>query len=82
MAKRKPSDVFIAYRNCFQSKDGKEVLIDLIKTHHILSSTYKPNDHIETIRREGERNVVLRIMSFLHISPADLDAIMKEETEE
>jgi hypothetical protein len=52
-----------------------------MKTHYILDTTYKPNDHIETIRREGERNVVLRIMHFLNIRPSDLDAIMKEESE-
>jgi len=81
MAARKRGDVVVAYRNCFNSKDGKEVLLDLMRTHHILDSTYKPNDHIETIRREGERNVVLRILAFLHIKPADLDSILKEESE-
>lgn len=79
MAKKKPSEVLLAYRACFNTKAGRDVLLDLMKTHHMLDSTYKPNDQVETIRREGERNVVLRILHFLNFSPTDLDEIMKEE---
>ena len=52
------------YKATFESHSGKNVLKDLMKAGHILSSCFDPND-LEMARMEGERNVVLRILSLL-----------------
>lgn len=53
-----------AYQSVFSGKEGQEVLEDLIKTHYVLGTTFD-GDATKIIFREGERNVVLRILSLL-----------------
>lgn len=53
------------YYNTFQvSPTGMKVLGDLMKAHHFYSSTFSI-DPYTTARREGERNVVLRILTIM-----------------
>ena len=53
------------YNNCFNvSPTGRAVLDDMEKAHFMKSSTFSP-DPYETARNEGERNVVLRILTIL-----------------
>lgn len=66
--RRKKLDRIAAYQSLFATDDGKKVLYDLIRTHHILGTTFS-KDQNETYLKEGERNVVLRIMSILNIDP-------------
>jgi hypothetical protein len=68
---KKKLDKVASYQATFNSPDGKKVLYDLIKNHNILNSTFS-KDPNEMILKEGERNVVLRIMSILKIDPAKL----------
>jgi hypothetical protein len=70
---RKPVDRAISYQAIFSSKDGEKVLYDLMKEHHMIGSTFTKDPH-EMSFREGERNVVLRIM---HILKIDVDALAK-----
>lgn len=55
------------YQSVFAGPNGKAVLDDLMKNHHILSNTFT-GDANQTIFNEGERNVVLRIMSILKLN--------------
>lgn len=74
MAKSQPkmyAEMMSAYQNIFKSPDGELVLKDLMSTHGILSNTYKGNVN-DMLVKEGERNVVLRILSILKI---DINAI-------
>lgn len=69
-----------AYQKVFDTEDGKVVLLDLMRTHWMLSSTYvkEPTD---MSFREGERNVVLRICSLLKLDVAKLRERMREYEE-
>ena len=53
------------YYNLFvQSDTGRRVLEDLKMAHHFKSSTFSV-DPYQTALREGERNVILRILTIL-----------------
>jgi len=56
-----------AYKHVFSTEDGKLMWGDMCKAHHMHSSTFVetpgPHDPLELARREGERNVLLRIMA-------------------
>ena len=64
-------DKIIDYQAVFESPKGKQVLYDLMKTHWIMSS-HPYSDPYANAFHEGERNVVLRIMTKLEIDPIKL----------
>lgn len=68
---RKKLEVIEAYQAVFRSPNGEIVLKDLMKIHHVLSNTFN-GDANQTIFKEGERNVVLRILSLLNMDAANL----------
>jgi hypothetical protein len=59
------------YRKVFSGPDGEWVLNDLMSAHSMLNSTFNGNVR-DMLLREGERNVVLRILTILKSSPEDL----------
>lgn len=59
------------YQSVFNNEVGRNVLYDLMNQHNILSSTFDDNA-IEMARQEGERNVILRVLSLLKESPMKL----------
>lgn len=73
------------YRKVFGSPEGQRVLFDLMKAHHMLSPVFR-KDKDEALFHDGERNVVLRIMTKLKMDPAKLKEAMdrgfEEETNE
>lgn len=69
--------IISAYKNIFSTPEGKLVLEDLEKTHHIYSSTFAGQDSDVTSFREGERNVVLRIKVLMAKDLAAMDERMK-----
>lgn len=71
IAAKRYATLMAAYQNVFRSTEGEIVLKDLMKTHGILSNIYK-GDINDMLIKEGERNVVLRLLSILDI---DIDAI-------
>lgn len=68
-------DRIIAYKNVFSSPNGKTVLFDLMNRFHIL------NAHSGDAFKEGQRSVVLAIMSQCNINLEDFDKILKGEFE-
>ena len=87
MAKKKLSQTektvnrLYLYQKVFNNPDGQEVIKDLIMTHSLLSSTFRENIN-EMLLKEGERNVVLRILSLLKTNPAQfLERLKKYERE-
>jgi hypothetical protein len=46
------------------STTGQKVLKDMMKAHHFHNSTFN-SDPLKLALNEGERNVVLRILTFL-----------------
>lgn len=65
------------YRSCFTSEYGKRVLYDMFNEHCMISSTFDPNPQVMALR-EGERNVVLRILTMLKTSPEKLKLQIEE----
>lgn len=63
LARRSVSKVK-AYQEVFAGPQGQIVLEDLMRTHFILGPTFSKDVH-EMVLREGERNVILRILSLL-----------------
>ena len=53
------------YRAAFGSEAGRRVLADLARFAHMGHPSYVRGDAMETAFREGERNVVLRILALL-----------------
>ena len=58
------------YKSVFDSPEGAEVLEDMKRAHFFYASTVKqspngPLDHMAMALAEGERNVILRILSIL-----------------
>ena len=53
------------YYNVFvQNKTGAKVLEDMKRAHRFYGTTFSPNQ-LELALNEGERNVVLRIVTFI-----------------
>jgi hypothetical protein len=70
----------IDYLKTFNTKTGQKVLSDLMQTHGMLSSSFS-SDPLDIAFREGERNVVLRILDLLKADPAYLKDRIKEITD-
>ena len=62
--------VIQSYKRVFGTPDGQIVLRDMMGAHHYESSTLRaagnPIDPLMLAVAEGERNVVLRILTFLN----------------
>ena len=74
---RKPVDRALSYQALFSSDDGQKVLWDLMHNHHMIGSTFS-KDPYEMALKEGERNVVLRILQILKIDVATLAKRIEE----
>lgn len=61
---QRQAEVIRAYNRLFNTTDGKSVLEDLKQAHWINRPTFDVNTNLMSMR-EGERNVVLRIMALV-----------------
>lgn len=68
------------YQSTFSSPHGKRVLHDLMVAHHMMDPMM-PADAFNLALKEGERNVVLRILSVLKTSPEDLQKLLNRGDE-
>ena len=68
-----------AYQNVFNSREGNQVLYDLMSTHGMLSPQFPKDCNVnELVYREGARSVVLRILTLLKADPNQLLERIKE----
>jgi hypothetical protein len=74
---RKPVDRALYYQTVFNTPEGQKVLWDMMSNHHMIGSTFSKDTH-EMALKEGERNVVLRIMQILKIDVASLAKRIEE----
>lgn len=65
------------YRGTFQSDPGRRVLRDLAKVCHAVESTADP-DPREQARKEGKRQVWLRIQRMMNVDEAEIFALINE----
>lgn len=79
---RKRVSIVASYKELFSTPLGKKVLHDMINAHRMIRSTFS-KDPMEMALREGERNVILRILTKMGTDPNELlkriDEIEKEE---
>jgi hypothetical protein len=66
------------YKRTFGSDQGKRVLADLIASHFIMTSTYVRNDINGQAFNEGQRQVILRIMTLMNVDPFKMKQIIEE----
>lgn len=64
-----------AYKLCFGSPAGNEVLIDLVKFCRAAESCVVRGDHDRTLLLEGRREVWLRIAEHLNLTTEQLYAL-------
>lgn len=71
------------YKRVFSSEQGKRVLSDLIASHYMMSSTFSrgPGSEQDMAFKEGQRQVVLRIMTIMDQDPAQVAQAIKESNE-
>jgi hypothetical protein len=60
----KQVSLYDLYKKVFSGPDGEAVLMDMMKAHHCLGTTFD-GDVNKMLVREGERNAVLRLLSIL-----------------
>ncbi len=69
---RSPMDRYRDFRQLFLGTDqGKRVLADVLEWGHNWKSTAVRGDSHETYRREGERNLMLKILTAIHMEPRE-----------
>jgi hypothetical protein len=69
------------YKRTFSSQAGTRVLHDLMHAHYMLGPTFTKTDPNEVAFREGQRNVVLRILTLLDHDPEKLRVLIREATD-
>lgn len=74
---RKPVDRALSYQAIFNTPEGQKVLWDMMSNHHMIGSTFSKDTH-EMALKEGERNVVLRILQILKIDVTSLAKRIEE----
>lgn len=57
------------YKSVFTSEAGKAVVKDLVDNNYIKHPTFDLHSARLTTFREGQRNVVLRILALLEVDP-------------
>lgn len=67
----------VAYKKTFSTTEGREVLLDMMNVHNVFDSTFDI-DNSQMCRKEGERNVVLRLMTILKITPSQMQDLAEE----
>lgn len=67
----------IAYKDTFNSDLGKRVLYDLMLHSNMLSSSFS-SDPLEMARKEGERNVCLRILKLIGTDLKELENLIRK----
>lgn len=72
----KLTDLIKDYHEVFASEAGKRVLYDLLKKGHILHANYNGNTN-DMLFRDGERNIVLYIMTQINTDPQKLTELIK-----
>lgn len=71
---RKSEKVNVAYKQVFSGADGEEVIKDLISLAGLMSST-ESLDHAKLAFREGQRDIIFRI---LHAVDMDISEYIKK----
>lgn len=70
------------YKQAFATKAGKAVLLDLMQEHYMLKPTYQgTEDAIGIAFRDGQRNVILRILATMEYDASELYVLLRQGEE-
>jgi len=69
------------YKATFLEGRGQKVLHDMMRAHFMMATTYVKGDPYESAMREGERQVIIRILSILKVDLKKLEKHIKEADE-
>lgn len=76
-------DLVRAYKATFKSPEGKKVLLDLMKSCHFTSPTFRPHASDITMQiAEGRRSVVTDILAILETSEEQVLQFLYDRTED
>ncbi len=70
------------YKEIFNTPGGKRVLWDLMQEHYVIAPTFDGCEALEMAYREGQRNVVLRILQLMKIDVRKLAEALEEREKE
>lgn len=73
--------VMDCYRAAFDTKEGKVVLDDLVRTFAVQETTFSP-DPQQFAFNEGARSVVMRILKTINTDPEVAKKMMEGQLEE
>jgi hypothetical protein len=66
------------YHATFSTQAGQRVLLDIMRFSGAITSSFVKGDSHETAFREGQRNVYLKIMAELKITPEQFDEMISK----
>jgi hypothetical protein len=67
------------YKQAFTTVQGKAVLLDLLNEHYMLKTVYQgQEDSIGIAFRDGQRQVLLRILSIMQLDIGEIYMLLKE----
>lgn len=67
------------YKRAFTTKDGKSVLLDLMKEHYMMENVYQGREDAHGIAfRDGQRNVILRILTTMGLDVGEIYLLLKQ----
>jgi len=77
---QKHKSMMVDYKRVFGTEQGQRVLNDLIASHYVMGSTYGRGENaaMDLAFREGQRQVVLRIMTIMKYDPEQVANQIKE----
>lgn len=71
------------YQITFNSEHGKRVLADLCRSCYINQPIFEgETSSLQLAHREGQREVVLRILRVLKLDQGEIEQLMEEEEDE
>lgn len=67
------------YKQAFTTASGKAVLLDLLSEHYMMKPVFQgTEDAIGIAFRDGQRQVVLRILSIMQLDIGEIYMLLKE----
>ncbi len=80
-ASKRKYDLYIKYKQVFETPEGQAVLSDLMKTFHVMHSTLSDSPY-ETHYKEGQRSVVVRIIETLKVDPDQMKQLLELDNQQ
>ena len=67
------------YKQAFSTESGKAVLLDLLAEHYMMKPVFQgTEDAIGIAFRDGQRQVVLRILATMQLDVSEIYMLLKE----